>query len=89
MDTESILKGRGVYCVDVIIKAVPLTSTSKLPKINKTLNNIPVAINDKSKVIDEYFIKRVIKRENISKYRISYELVIKKYLSGICYDVNK
>lgn len=89
MDTESILKGRGVYCVDVIIKAVPLTSTSKLPKINKTLNNIPVAINDKSKVIDEYFIKRVIKRENISKYRISYELVIKKYLSGICYNVNK
>lgn len=89
MDTESILKGRGVYCVDVIIKAVPLTSTSKLPKINKTLNNIPVAINDNSKVIDEYFIKRVIKRENISKYRISYELVIKKYLSGICYNVNK
>jgi hypothetical protein len=89
MDTESILKGRGVYCVDAIIKAVPLTSTSKLPKINKTLNNIPVAINDNSKVIDEYFIKRVIKRENISKYRISYELVIKKYLSGICYNVNK
>lgn len=89
MDTESILKGRGVYCVDAIIKAVPLTSTSKLPKINKTLNNIPVAINDNSKVIDEYFIKRVIKIENISKYRISYELVIKKYLSGICYNVNK
>ena len=89
MDTESILKGRGVYCVDAIIKAVPLTSTSKLPKINKTLNNIPVAINDNSKVIDEYFIKKVIKRENISKYRISYELVIKKYLSGICYNVNK
>ena len=89
MDMESILKGRGVYCVDAIIKAVPLTSTSKLPKINKTLNNIPVAINDNSKVIDEYFIKRVIKRENISKYRINYELFIKKYLSGICYDVNK
>lgn len=89
MDTESILKGRGVYCADVTIKAVPLTSTSKLPKINKTFNNISVAINDDSKVIDEYFIKRVIKRENISKYRISYELVIKKYLSGICYNVNK
>lgn len=89
MDTESILKGRGVYCADVIVKAIPLTPTSKLPKINKTLRNIPVAINDESKVIDEYFIKRIVKRENISKYRISYELVIKKYLSGICYDVNK
>lgn len=86
---ESILKGKGVYCADVIIKAIPLTSTSKLPKINKRLENIPIALDDNSKVISEYFIKKVVKRENISKYRISYELVIKKYLSGICYDVNK
>ena len=89
MDTESISRTKGVYCVDVIIKAVPLTSKSKLPKINKTLINIPVALDDKSKVISEYFIKKVVKRENISKYRISYELIIKKYLSGICYDINK
>lgn len=89
MDTESISITKGVYCADVIIKAVPLTSTSKLPKINKTLSNIPVALDDNSKVISEYFIKRVIKRENISKYRIKYEIVVKKYLSGICYDVNK
>lgn len=88
MDTE-LFSNKGVYCVDAIIKAIPLTSTSKLPKINKRLDNIPVALDDNSKVIDEYFIKRVIKRENISKYRINYELVIKKYLSGICYDVNK
>ena len=89
MDTESISITKGVYCVDVIIKAVPLTSNSKLPKINKTLSNIPVALDDNSKVISEYFIKKVVKRENISKYRIKYELIIKKYLSGICYDVNK
>lgn len=89
MDTESILKGKGVYCVDAIIKALPLTSKSKLPKINKRLEDIPVALDDNSKVINEYFIKKIIKRENMSKYRISYELVVKKYLSGICYDVNK
>ena len=89
MVMESTSTTKGVYCADVIIKAIPLTSTSKLPKINKTLSNIPVALDDNSKVISEYFIKKVVKRENISKYRISYELVIKKYLSGICYDVNK
>jgi len=88
MDTVSF-SNKGVYCVDVIIKAIPLTSKSKLPKINKRLENIPVALDDSSKVISEYFIKKVIKRENISKYRINYEMVIKKYLSGICYDVNK
>ena len=88
MDTVSF-STKGVYCVDVIIKAIPLTSKSKLPKINKRLENIPVALDDSSKVISEYFIKKVIKRENISKYRINYEMVIKKYLSGICYNVNK
>lgn len=88
MDTVS-LSNKGVYCVDVILKAIPLTSKSKLPKINKRLENIPVALDDNSKVINEYFIKKIIKRENVSKYRINYELVIKKYLSGICYDVNK
>jgi hypothetical protein len=87
MDTESISNTRGVYCVDVVVKAIPLTT--RLPKISKTLNNIPVALDDNMKVINEYFIKKVIKRENIVKYRISYELIIKKYLSGLCYNVNK
>jgi hypothetical protein len=80
---------KGVYCADVIVKAIPISMNSKLPKVVKTLKNIPIALDDNSKVISEYFIKRVIKRENICKYRINYELIIKKYLSGICYDVNK
>lgn len=87
MDTESISNTRGVYCVDVVVKAIPLTT--RLPKISKTLNNIPVALDDNMKVINEYFIKKVIKRENIVKYKISYELIIKKYLSGLCYNINK
>jgi hypothetical protein len=80
---------KGVYCADVIVKAIPISMNSKLPKVVKTLKNIPIALDDNSKVISEYFIKRVIKRENVCKYRINYELIIKKYLSGICYDVNK
>lgn len=86
MDT-ALFSNKGVYCVDVIIKAIPLTP--KLPKISKRIENIPVALDDNSKVINEYFVKRVVKRENIPKYKINYEMVIKKYLSGICYNVNK
>jgi hypothetical protein len=88
MDTVSF-SNKGVYCADVIIKAIPLSSNSKLHKINKRLENIPIALDDDSKVISEYFIKKVIKKDNLNKYRINYELVIKKYLSGICYNVNK
>jgi len=80
---------KGVYCADVIVKAIPISMNSKLPKVVKNLKNIPIALDDNHKLLDEYFIKKVIKKENVCKYRINYELIIKKYLSSICYDVNK
>jgi hypothetical protein len=82
-------KNKGVYCADVIVKAIPISMNSKLPKVLKTLENIPIALDDELKLIDKYFIKRVIKKENICKYKINYEIIIKKYLSGLCYDINK
>jgi hypothetical protein len=82
-------KTKGVYCADVIVKAIPISMNSKLPKVLKTLENIPIALGNNSKVINEYFIKRVIKKENICKYKINYEIIIKKYLSGLCYNINK
>lgn len=89
MDMESASKIKGVYCADVKLKAIPISMNSKLPKVFKTLENIPIALDDNLKVIDEYFIKRVIKRENLCKYKVNYEIIIKKYLSGICYNINK
>lgn len=89
MDTESIWRDSGVYCVDVIVKAIPISMNSKLPKVFKTLENIPVALDNNSEVISEYFIRKVIKRENFCKYKINYEVVLKKYLSRLCYNVNK
>ena len=80
---------KGVYCVDVIVKANPISMNSKLLKVNKTLINIPIALDDSLKPLHENFINKVIKRENINKYRIEYKIIIKKYLSGICYDINK
>jgi hypothetical protein len=80
---------QGVYCADVIVKAIPISMNSKLPKVLKNLKDIPIALDDNLKAIDEYFIKGVIKKENVHKYRINYEIIIKKYLSGICYNVNK
>jgi hypothetical protein len=82
-------KTKGVYCADVIVKAIPISMNSKLPKVLKTFENIPIALDNNSKVINEYFIKRVMKKENICKYKINYEIIIKKYLSGLCYNINK
>lgn len=59
----------------------------RLIKVDKTLEYVPVAINSEGKILSDYFIKKVIKRENIDKYRISYEVLSKKYLSGLCHNV--
>ncbi len=86
---ESNLTTRGVYCVDIKLKAIPISMNSKLPKILKTLENIPIALDDNLKPLHENFIKKMIKRENVCKYKINYQIIIKKYLSGLCYDINK
>lgn len=89
MVMESNCTTRGVYCVDIKLKAMPISMNSKLTKVFKTLENIPIALDDNLKPLHEKFINKVIKKENICKYRINYDIIIKKYLSGICYDINK
>lgn len=73
--------------ITVRIKAIPIKINGRLIKIDKTLEYVPVAINSDGKILSDYFIKKVIKRENIDKYRISYEVLSKKYLSGLCHNV--
>lgn len=86
---ESKWTTRGVYCVDIEIKAVPISMNSKLPKVKKTLENIPIALDDNLKPLHKRFLNKIIKLENINKYRLNYNIIIKKYLSGLCYDINK
>lgn len=66
---------------------MPIKKSARLQKIDKVLDYIPVAFDSKDDLMSEYFIKKVIKRENIDKYRISYEVLSKKYLSGLCHNV--
>lgn len=73
--------------ITVRIKAIPIKMVGRLIKVDKTLEYVPVAINSDGKILSDYFIKKVIKRENIDKYRISYEVLSKKYLSGLCHNV--
>lgn len=73
--------------ISVRIKALPIKQNTRLLKVDKTLDFIPVAIDKDGKILSDYFIKKVIKRENIDKYRISYDVLSKKYLSGLCHNV--
>jgi len=76
---------RGVYCVDIVLTAVPISNNTRLLKINKKIEDLPLALDEKNKPLNTMFIKNFIDKKNIDKYRIKYDIIIKKFLSGICY----
>ena len=73
--------------ISVRIKAFPIQQKTRLLKIDKVLNYIPIAVDSNGKLMTDYFLKKVIKREHLDKYRISYEVLSKIYLSGLCHNV--
>jgi hypothetical protein len=77
----------GVYMISVRVNAVPLKLNTRLVKVDKILNYIPIAVDSKGNLMSDYFIQKAIKREHLDKYRISYEVLSKKYLSGLCHNV--
>jgi hypothetical protein len=77
----------GVYAVDITIKAMPLKHGTKLVPVNKVLKRWPVGIKEDGSLVDEYFIPRVIKKENINKYRITYQIDSEVFLSTFNYRV--
>jgi len=79
----------GVYMISVRIKAIPLKAGTRLLKIDKILDYIPIAVDSQGKLMSDYFIKKAIRRDYLDKYRISYEVLSKIYLSGLCHNVKK
>jgi hypothetical protein len=77
----------GVYAANITIKAMPLKHGTKLAPVNKVLEKWPVGLKEDGSVIDAYFIPRVIKRENINKYRINYQIDPIVFLSTFNYTV--
>lgn len=66
---------------------MPIKARTRLLKVDKVIDNVPVAIDSQGKLMSEYFIKKVIRKDHLDKYRISYEVLSKKYLSGLCHSV--
>jgi hypothetical protein len=73
--------------ISVRIKAIPLKHGTRLLKIDKVLNYIPIAVDSKGNLMSDYFIKKAVRRDHLDKYRISYEVLSKIYLSGLCHNV--
>lgn len=73
--------------ISVRIKAIPLKHGTRLLKIDKVLNYIPIAVDSKGNLMSDYFIKKTVRRDHLDKYRISYEVLSKIYLSGLCHNV--
>jgi len=77
----------GVYVANITIKAVPLKGGTRLYPINRLLEKWPVGIKEDGSVVSDYFIAKNIKRENINKYRITYQVNPLVFLSTFNYTV--
>jgi hypothetical protein len=77
----------GVYAANITIKAMPLKHGTRLAPVNKVLEKWPVGLKEDGSVVDTYFIAKVIKRENINKYRINYQIDTIVFLSTFNYTV--
>ena len=77
----------GVYVANITIKAMPLKHGTRLYPINRVLERWPVGIKEDGSIVDTYFIARVIKKENINKYRINYQVDPIVFLSTFNYVV--
>jgi hypothetical protein len=77
----------GVYAANITIKAMPLKHGTRLYPINRVLEKWPVGIQEDGSIVDPYFIARVIKKENINKYRINYQVDPIVFLSTFNYVV--
>jgi|APGre2960657373_1045057.scaffolds.fasta_scaffold00285_8 hypothetical protein len=77
----------GVYAANITIKAIPLKKGTRLYPINKVLEKWPVGVKEDGSVVSDYFIAKNIKQENISKYRITYQVELINYLSTFNYVV--
>lgn len=85
MRTENFKEG--VYCCTIDIKAVPISRNSRLPVINKKLERYPISLIGESKMLNDKLLRRSV--PNFDKYRITYSIVNKKFLSNFCYDIHK
>jgi len=77
----------GVYVANITIKAMPIKSGTRLIPINRLLEKWPVGIKEDGSVVSDYFIAKTIKKENINKYRITYQVELINYLSTFNYVV--
>lgn len=77
----------GVYVANITIKAIPLKKGTRLYPINRVLEKWPVGVKEDGSVVSDYFIAKNIKQENISKYRITYQVELINYLSTFNYVV--
>jgi spore germination protein YaaH len=77
----------GVYVANITLKAIPLKTGTRLYTINRVLEKWPVGLREDGSVVSDYFIAKNIKKENINKYRINYQVDPIVFLSTFNYVV--
>lgn len=76
---------RAVYCADISVSLVPISQSSRLHKVCRTVEKQPITLDQDLKPLFINTIEKIANTKDIHKYSMTYEIKNIFFLSNVCY----
>jgi len=76
---------RAVYCADISVSLVPISQSSRLHKVCRTVEKQPITLDQDLKPLFINTIEKIANTKDIHKYNMTYEIKNVFFLSNVCY----
>lgn len=76
---------RAVYCADISITLLPISRSSKLSKVHRTVEKQPITLDENLSPVFISTIEDIARVKDIKKYTMTYEIKNIFFLSNVAY----
>jgi hypothetical protein len=76
---------RAVYCADISVTLLPISKSSKLSRVHRTVEKQPITLDNNLNPIFISTIEDVARVNDIHKYTMTYEIKNIFFLSNVSY----
>tara|TARA_R110000823_G_scaffold249942_3_gene373157 strand:- start:932 stop:1186 length:255 start_codon:yes stop_codon:yes gene_type:complete len=76
---------RAVYCADISVTLLPISRSSKLSRVQRTVEKQPITLDENLNPIFISTIEDVSSVKDIKKYTMTYEIKNIFFLSNVAY----
>jgi hypothetical protein len=76
---------RAVYCADISVTLLPISKSSKLSRVHRTVEKQPITLDENLSPIFINTIEDVAMVKDINKYTMTYEIKNIFFLSNVAY----